>query len=87
MVPSEALQARADAQSTLTALFLGLGAVALLVGGVGIARCLGALVGLHPALRAARLAPAVALRSVWPAELCGSRCARIGYHLLDATRV
>src|SRR6202035_2298214 len=31
------LYARADAQSTLTALFLGLGAVALLVGGVGIA--------------------------------------------------
>jgi putative ABC transport system permease protein len=35
--PSNALQARAEAQSTLTALFLGLGAVALLVGGVGIA--------------------------------------------------
>jgi len=35
--PSSGLQARADAQSTLTALFLGLGAVALLVGGVGIA--------------------------------------------------
>jgi putative ABC transport system permease protein len=35
--PSDALQARADAQSTLTAVFLGLGAVALLVGGVGIA--------------------------------------------------
>ena len=35
--PSNALQARADAQSTLTSLFLGLGAVALLVGGVGIA--------------------------------------------------
>ncbi len=35
--PSDALQARADAQGTLTALFLGLGAVALLVGGVGIA--------------------------------------------------
>jgi putative ABC transport system permease protein len=35
--PSSALQARAAAQSTLTALFLGLGAVALLVGGVGIA--------------------------------------------------
>jgi putative ABC transport system permease protein len=34
--PSDALQARADAQSTLTAVFLGLGAVALLVGGVGI---------------------------------------------------
>ena len=35
--PSDALQARADAQSTLTAIFLALGAVALLVGGVGIA--------------------------------------------------
>jgi putative ABC transport system permease protein len=35
--PSEALQARAAAQSTLTSVFLGLGAVALLVGGVGIA--------------------------------------------------
>ncbi len=141
--PSEALQARADAQSTLTAVFLGLGAVALLVGGVGIANvmvisvlerrpeiglrralgarrvhvavqflgesvllsliggcagialgaaataayasfqnwalvvptlavggavllaiALGALAGLYPALRAARLAPAAALRSV-----------------------
>lgn len=35
--PSSGLQARADAQGTLDALFLGLGAVALLVGGVGIA--------------------------------------------------
>jgi putative ABC transport system permease protein len=35
--PSDALQARADAQGTLTSVFLGLGAVALLVGGVGIA--------------------------------------------------
>jgi putative ABC transport system permease protein len=35
--PSDGLAARAAAQSTLTALFLGLGAVALLVGGVGIA--------------------------------------------------
>ncbi|HTY95808.1 MAG TPA: ABC transporter permease [Solirubrobacteraceae bacterium] len=35
--PSDALQARADAQSTLTSVFLALGAVALLVGGVGIA--------------------------------------------------
>ena len=141
--PSEALQARADAQSTLTSIFLGLGAVALLVGGVGIANvmvisvlerrseiglrralgarslhialqflgesvllsllggcagvvlgalataayaasqgwqlvvplvavggavglalALGAIAGLYPALRAARLAPAMALRSV-----------------------
>jgi len=35
--PSDALQARVDAQSTLTSVFLALGAVALLVGGVGIA--------------------------------------------------
>jgi putative ABC transport system permease protein len=141
--PSSALQARADSESTLTALFLGLGAVALLVGGVGIANvmvisvlerrpeiglrralgatrmhigtqflgesvllsllggaagiglgaaatagyaalqgwivtipllsvagavgialALGALAGLYPAIRAARLAPAMALRSV-----------------------
>jgi putative ABC transport system permease protein len=35
--PSDALAARAAADSTLTGLFLGLGAVALLVGGIGIA--------------------------------------------------
>jgi putative ABC transport system permease protein len=35
--PSDALQAKAAAKSAFTALFLGLGAVALLVGGVGIA--------------------------------------------------
>ena len=35
--PSDALAARAAAKSAFTALFLGLGAVALLVGGVGIA--------------------------------------------------
>jgi putative ABC transport system permease protein len=35
--PSSALQARAAAQGALTSLFLALGAVALLVGGVGIA--------------------------------------------------
>src|SRR5262245_29287418 len=34
--PSDALEARARADETLTALLLGLGAVALLVGGVGI---------------------------------------------------
>ena len=35
--PSDAIEARAAAKSALTSLFLGLGAVALLVGGVGIA--------------------------------------------------
>ncbi|MDQ3757740.1 MAG: ABC transporter permease [Actinomycetota bacterium] len=35
--PSDAIEARAAAKSAFTALFLGLGAVALLVGGVGIA--------------------------------------------------
>jgi len=35
--PSDALAARAAAKGAFTALFLGLGAVALLVGGVGIA--------------------------------------------------
>ena len=35
--PSDALAARAEAESAFTALFLGLGAVALLVGGIGIA--------------------------------------------------
>ena len=35
--PSQALVARADAQSALNDLFLGLGAVALLVGAVGVA--------------------------------------------------
>ena len=35
--PSDALVARADAQSALNGLFLGLGAVALLVGAVGVA--------------------------------------------------
>lgn len=35
--PSDALEARAEAKGAFTSLFLGLGAVALLVGGVGIA--------------------------------------------------
>jgi len=38
--PSDVLTARAAAQSAFTSLFLGLGAVALLVGGVGIANVL-----------------------------------------------
>ena len=35
--PSDALSAKASAENTFTALFIGLGAVALLVGGIGIA--------------------------------------------------
>jgi putative ABC transport system permease protein len=35
--PSDALQAQADAEGAFTSLFLGLGVVALLVGGIGIA--------------------------------------------------
>src|SRR5919201_1091530 len=38
--PSDALQARAEAKTAFTSLFLGLGAVALLVGGVWIANVL-----------------------------------------------
>jgi putative ABC transport system permease protein len=38
--------------------------VLAIAGGVGIALMLGALAGLYPAARAARLAPAAALRSV-----------------------
>jgi putative ABC transport system permease protein len=79
--PSSALVARADAQGALNGLFLGLGAVSLLVGAVGVAnimvisvlerrseiglrRALGAIAGIVPAIRAARLAPTDALRTV-----------------------
>jgi putative ABC transport system permease protein len=59
--PSDALQARAAAKESLTTLFLGLGAVALLVGGVGIANVMvisvlerRSEIGLRRALGAAR---------------------------------
>jgi putative ABC transport system permease protein len=60
--PSDALAARAAAQNTFTSLFLGLGAVALLVGGVGIANVMvisvlerRSEIGLRRALGATRL--------------------------------
>ena len=60
--PSDALAARAAAQGTFTSLFLGLGAVALLVGGVGIANVMvisvlerRSEIGLRRALGATRL--------------------------------
>jgi putative ABC transport system permease protein len=59
--PSDALEARAKADETLTALLLGLGAVAVLVGGVGIANVMvisvlerRAEIGVRRALGAAR---------------------------------
>lgn len=68
--PSDALAARAAAKSAFTALFLGLGAVALLVGGVGIANVMAISVlerrweiGLRRALGATR-------RHVWAQFVC-----------------
>ncbi|MGZ4617515.1 MAG: ABC transporter permease [Frankiaceae bacterium] len=59
--PSDALQARIEAKNAFSSLFLGLGAVALLVGGVGIANVMVISVlerkgeiGLRPAIGATR---------------------------------
>ena len=52
--PSDALVARAQASSALTGLFLGLGA----------ALTIGAVAGLLPAIRAARMPPTEALRTL-----------------------
>jgi putative ABC transport system permease protein len=67
--PSDALQARADAQSTLTAVFLGLGAVALLVGGVGIANVM--------VISVLERRPEIGLR-----RALGARAAHIGVQFL-----
>jgi putative ABC transport system permease protein len=75
--PSSALQARAKAQSTLTGLFLGLGAVALLVGGVGIANVMVISVlerrpeiGLRRALGATR--PHIGMQFIGESMLLGA---------------
>jgi putative ABC transport system permease protein len=67
--PSNALQARADAQSTLTAVFLALGAVALLVGGVGIANVM--------VISVLERRPEIGLR-----RALGARAAHIGVQFL-----
>src|ERR671934_68510 len=51
--PSDALEARAKAKTAFTSLFLGLGAAVLI----------GALAGLYPAMRGARVSPTTALRT------------------------
>ena len=59
--PSAALTAQADAKGAFDTLFLGPGAVALLVGAVGAAMVIGAAAGPLPALRAAGMPPTQAL--------------------------
>jgi putative ABC transport system permease protein len=67
--PSDAIEARAKAQSTLTSLFLGLGAVALLVGGVGIANVM--------VISVLERRPEIGLR-----RALGARAAHIGVQFL-----
>ncbi len=76
--PSAALTARADAQGALNGLFLGLGAVSLLVGAVGVAQHHDHLACSSAASRSAcdaRSAPprATSARSSWRKRFC-SRC-------------
>lgn len=78
--PTEALEAQEAADDTLTTLFLGLGAVSLLAGGVGIANIKGwetlvppvavsgGIAGLYRAVRVASLSPPEAFRTTQLSE-------------------
>jgi hypothetical protein len=74
--PSQALVAAADAKAALNTLFLGLGAVVLLVGAIGVVNIMIISVlecrpeiGMLPALRAARMSPTQALWAIWASEI------------------